>query len=288
MKAFVSKTIIAGAIAAMSLFGAAGAQAATTFNQFEVQPTVASGEDNFVADKIVGGYVEKITFNTDGTFNSTLLWNASAFFTIDPVNGNATQVNDTGLNNTSGYQLYALYKASGTYSTSGNKASFTFTPGSGSLEVYLDPNYGTGKTHPDRTVFVSAPATGGGDWVLSNNTDDIKIAYGTPILGFGNLDPSLSTCSSGTGAGINCGSFGAESSLTLTDAGKSFFVTPNTFYGATYQSGQLNNFQVGGTTTINGSLDVVFIPQPIPEPASLGLLGLGLLGLGVLRRRKQS
>jgi hypothetical protein len=91
--------------------------------------------------------------------------------------------------------------------------------------------------------------------------------------------------------GINCGSFGSTTSLALTTAGSSFFVSPNPFYDLSFQSGVLTNYTpIVQTQTIVGTLNVVFQngPSAVPEPASLGLLGLGLLGLGVARRRKQN
>lgn len=284
MKAVVSKKLIAGAVAALSLFGAANARA-DAFNPFTVQPTASSQQAQFTADKIVGGYVERITFNTDNTFNVSLLWNASSFWTAD----GTKQVNDTGLNDRDGYQLYALYTAGGTYTlNSAGQASFNFTPGTGGLTIYLDPGYGSSTNQANRTTFGNPPATGTGTWAVANNSDDIILATGNPVFGAGNLDPTLSTCSSGSGAGINCGSFGSETTIALTAAGKQFFVSPTQFYNFSFQSGQLNNFTVAGNQTVNGSMDVVFNTQAVPEPASLGLLGLGLLGLGVARRRKQS
>jgi hypothetical protein len=123
---------------------------------------------------------------------------------------------------------------------------------------------------------------------LANTGDDLLLATGNPLAGQGNLDPSLSTCGAGGGAGINCGSFGSTTSFLLTaPVGTGFFIAPNPFYDLSFQSGQLNNFTLSGTQVINGSLDVVF--GRVPEPSTTALLGLSLLGLGfTVRRRKQS
>jgi len=133
----------------------------------------------------------------------------------------------------------------------------------------------------------SAPSSGTGSFTLNNTGDDKLLAWGTPVFGSGTLDTTLSTCGAGGGSGINCGSFGSETTFSLTADGQAFFINPAPFYNISFQSGQLNNFQPSGTQTINGSLDVVFDGAAVPEPASLGLLGLGLLGLGAARRRKQ-
>lgn len=266
----VSKTILACSFAAASMFGAASAQA-DQFNSFTFNPDGTYA--NVVADKITGNYVETATFNSNGTFNVSLMWTAGQFVT----DGGTTPLagGDTGLGNT--YGIYALYKGSGTSSTVNGVTTFTFTPSaSDSLQLYLDTS---------RNTKTAALATSGtGDFTLSGASDDILLGAGSPIDGVGSLNTQLSTC--GT-KGINCGSFGASSTFALTAIGSSYFISPVPFFNLTMQSGQLNNFQASGTQTINGSLDVVFA-NAVPEPASLGLLGLGLLGLGFVRGRKQS
>ena len=275
MKAFVAKTALACSLAAASLFGAS-AQAAV-FPDFTVDP-INTNQANFIADKITGNYVEVATFNGDGTFDVSLLWTAGQFAAND---GSTTlTANRTGLSAT--YQMYALYKASGTVAVDGFKTTFNFTSGTGSLQMFLDTQFDT-----DLETGITQPGTGSGNFVIAGAGNDTVIANGEALAGQGTLDPTLSTCTNGGGGqGINCGSFGSTTSFELTNAGKLFFVAPNPFFNLSFQSGQLNNFTPAGTQIINGSLDVTF-GNAVPEPGSIALLGMGLLGLGMARRRKQ-
>jgi len=270
MKA-LSKTLMACAVTGVLGLASSGAMAA--FPNFTVSETIAGGTLTGInADKITGNYTEVITFSGN-TFQASLLWNAGQFVTNDGTTPVPSNLSPTG-GTASQYGLYALYQASGTFTTSGTVTTFTFQPGANdSLRLFLDPN--------SNTTF-SAPGTGAGAWTTSGAGDDLLIANGRPTTGEGMLDPALSTCRNG----INCGSFGAESTFSLTSAGSSYFTAPNPFYNVSFQSGQLNNFTPTGTQTINGSLDVVF--GQVPEPASIALLGLGLAGIGLSRRRKQA
>lgn len=275
MKVF-TKTILACSIAAASLF--TGVAQAATFNPFTVDPTGPIAP--FVADKITGNYTEVATFNDNGTFNVSLYWRAGQFVT----NGGNTplEAGDTGLG--ASYGIYALYKASGTVTTTIGAngipvTTFNFAPSQvGDLQFLMDPTRNNAKDP-------IAPANGSGDFVIAGSGDDILLATGLPVSGSGTLNPGLDTC--GPGKGINCGSFGSTTTFNLTADGKNFFVAPNPFYTLSFQSGQLNNFNPTGVQIINGSLDVVFSNE-VPEPASLGLMGLGLLGVGLARRAKRS
>ena len=257
MNAF-KKTILAASIAAATVFS--GTAAAAPFNSFTVDP-VNGNQADFVADKITGNYTETATFNPDGTFNVALVWTAGQF--VGNGGNTAYSAFQTGLG--SNYGLFANYSASGTYSVNGSITTFNFQPGTGSLNLFLDTDLGSA----------------GGNVLLGS---------GNPMAGQGTLNPMLTTCSNPGnpgGNGINCGSFGASSSFALTAAGSDFFILPNPFYSMSFQSGQLNNFTPSGTQTINGSLDVVFDTAEVPEPASVGLLGLGMLGLYAARRRNK-
>lgn len=272
---FGSKHLKAALVAAPLALASVTASAA--FLDFEVEEGSVPGSvaNRFTADKITGNYVEVVTFTPTGigtgTFSTSIKWQAGQFVANDGADPVDTQLNSFGAG---GYRLYGLLTAGGTFSTVGGVTTFSFDAGSGTLNVFLDPS--------SNTTF-AAPLTGAGAWTTGNSADDILIATGGMLDGAGILDPTLPSCN----PGINCGSFGTATSFVLTDPdGKNYFVSPNPFFNLSFQSGQLNNFDVDGTQRINGSLDVVFGRTSVPVPATLGLFGAGLLGLGAMVRRK--
>lgn len=294
-----TKSLLSAAVATALAFGASGAAAAPdaayldfTINESSVPgvgPSAGGGNVLRTGDNLEGQYNELFTVTGVNSFWTQAFWDASSLFRTGgtvPVStflgsriagGEAADVDAI----TRQYSLYAVFTAAGTFA-SPVPGSFVFTGTSGTIDLYIDPSRDTTLSlDTDPTAAGCSPTLG----VCKTDAagDDYKIAFASNVMiGTGNATP---------GDSIANGNFEIVwNDFTLTSGsaprdGDSYFIAPRPFHLVLDVNGQFQEFAVSGIQTTNGSANAFF---RVPEPATVGLMGLGLALAGLAGRRRSS
>jgi hypothetical protein len=286
-KTVLNKSLIAAAtVAAIGTMG--GSASAATYPVFQFNPTVFStmaecGNPFAVsctpqfADRISGNYYENLTLNLGlGTFSAT---GYAKFVFINDATDTNIPASASGLTNT--YNLYAPFTASGTI-TPISGGGFTFNPTAATGDLYVDDNLNTVfDTDPTGGYAIPNPAAQADDKLLISGlffggSGLTNSSTGSYVL---NYNP-LHLTDTGTSCSVDGVSAGPGPGCT-------FFTFPRPFFALASLSGQLIN-PADGPNQVNGTADLIFGNNPVPEPATLALFGLGLVGVAAGRRRLSS
>lgn len=226
----------------------------------------AATNNNFVATQITGFSSELLTLTPGPNTASGSGWLQFTGFQ-NGANAVLPGISRLGVD----YQLYLTFNLTATLSSGPfGQAGSNYTLNSLNFQLRLDPNL--------NTTFVAANApTATGATVGGTTGDDILLGSGSLISGVAGFDAQF-------GAFLN-----SIQTYANTAAGNAFFVDPVPFYSIATDAfnNTVQGVQVSGNLiSITNAAGVVDFNR-VPEPETVGLLGIGLLGMVMgLRRRK--